>query len=72
MYDSVWILEPWYHIDVIGIMRCINYEVSEGLGIKNTACRWTRTLVADNQRNHTSFYYSILLCVETGPLLIAQ
>lgn len=31
MCDSVWISEPWYHID--GIMGCIKSEVSEGPGV---------------------------------------
>lgn len=29
--DSVWILESWFHIDV---MRCNNYDVTKGLGLK--------------------------------------
>lgn len=33
--DSAWILQPWYHIDAI--MRCIKYDVAEGLGVKCTA-----------------------------------
>lgn len=29
MYDSVWTLEPWYHINGMSIMRGIEYDVTE-------------------------------------------
>ena len=29
------ILEPWYHID--GVMRCIKYDVAEGLDVNSKA-----------------------------------
>lgn len=38
--DSVWLLEPWYHID--SIMRCIKYHITEGLGVKCTAHHWEK------------------------------
>lgn len=38
--DSVWILEPWHHIEGISIMRCIKYDVTEDPAVKSTACHW--------------------------------
>lgn len=39
--DSIWILEPWYYIDCISIVRRIKCDVTEGLGVKCMAHHWS-------------------------------
>lgn len=51
--NSVWILEPWYHID--DIMRCIKYDVTEGLGVKFTARHWCFLSVTHVQHRYNEF-----------------